>query len=110
MGVSVQREACGEVAQHAGDRLDVHVVLKRQRCEGVAKIVEAHGGETCAFQNPVGICLTLSGEIGPPLGDGNTYSQVLCFSISFSISTASLKIETLKMAGEVDKTLPAKTV
>ena len=35
MGVGVQGEACGEVPQHAGHRLDVHTVLKCNGCEGV---------------------------------------------------------------------------
>ena len=30
MGVGVQSEASGEVAQHAGDRLDIHSVLERK--------------------------------------------------------------------------------
>ena len=33
MGVCVQREAGGEMTEHAGDRLDVHSVLKRQCSE-----------------------------------------------------------------------------
>ena len=28
MGIGVQSEACGEVAQHAADRLDVHTILQ----------------------------------------------------------------------------------
>ena len=35
VGVGVQREAGGKVAQHAGDRFDVHAVLQRQCREGV---------------------------------------------------------------------------
>ena len=40
MGIGVQGEACGEVAQHAGYRLDVHAVLQGDGGEGVAEIVE----------------------------------------------------------------------
>ena len=35
MSVGVQGEACGEVPQHAGYRLDIHTVLEGQCCEGV---------------------------------------------------------------------------
>lgn len=40
MGAGVQGEAGGGVARHAGDDLDVHAVLRRQRCEGMAPIME----------------------------------------------------------------------
>lgn len=40
MGAGVQREAGVGVARHAGDDLDVHAVLRRQRCEGMAPITE----------------------------------------------------------------------
>ena len=36
MGVGVQGEACREVAQHAGDRLNVHSVPEGDGCEGGA--------------------------------------------------------------------------
>lgn len=36
MGVGFQREACGEVAQHAGDRLDIHTVPECNGCKGGA--------------------------------------------------------------------------
>ena len=35
MGVGVQGEACGEVAEHAGYGLDVYTVLQGQGGEGV---------------------------------------------------------------------------
>ena len=35
MGIGVQGEACGEVTQHAGHRLNVHSVLEGNGCEGV---------------------------------------------------------------------------
>ena len=41
MGIGVQGEACGEVAQHTGYRFDVHSVLQRDGGEGVAEIVES---------------------------------------------------------------------
>jgi len=34
MGVGVQGEACGEVTEHAADRLDVHTVLQCNGGEG----------------------------------------------------------------------------
>ena len=39
MGIGVQREARREVAQHPGDRLDIHSVLQRQRCKCVSDTV-----------------------------------------------------------------------
>ena len=50
MGIGVQGEACGEVAQHAGHRLDVHSVLQRNGCEGVAEVVESDLGNACSLQ------------------------------------------------------------
>jgi hypothetical protein len=41
MGIGVQSEASGEVAQHAGDCLDVHTVLERNGGEGVAEVMES---------------------------------------------------------------------
>ena len=35
MGVGIQGEACGEVTEHAGHRLDVHAVLEGDGGEGV---------------------------------------------------------------------------
>lgn len=42
MGVDVQGEAGGVVAQHAADGFHVHTVLEGQGCKGVAEVVEAH--------------------------------------------------------------------
>ena len=39
MGIGVQGEACGEVTQHAGYGLDVHTILERDGCEGVAEVM-----------------------------------------------------------------------
>ena len=53
MGVGVQGETCGEVAQHAGHRLDIHAVLECDSCEGVAKIMESDLVDTCPFKYPL---------------------------------------------------------
>ena len=45
MGVGVQSESCGEVAQHSGDCLDIHTVLEGKGCEGVPKLMQAENGE-----------------------------------------------------------------
>lgn len=45
MGVGVQGEACGVVAQHSADGFDVHAVLESQGCKGVAEVVEPHLGQ-----------------------------------------------------------------
>ena len=41
MGIGVQGEACGEVAQHAGHGLDIHTILERDGSEGMAEIMES---------------------------------------------------------------------
>ena len=53
MGVGVQGETCGEVAQHAGHRLDIHAVLECDSCEGVAEIMESDLVDTCPFKYPL---------------------------------------------------------
>jgi len=51
MGIGVQGEACGEVTQHAGHRLDIYSVLQRNGCEGVAEIVESDLRDTSPLQH-----------------------------------------------------------
>ena len=51
MGIGVQGEACGEVAQHTGYRFDVHSVLQRDGGEGVAEIVESDLGDASSFED-----------------------------------------------------------
>ena len=41
MSIGIQREPSGEVAQHAGYRLDIYTVLQGYRSEGVAEVVES---------------------------------------------------------------------
>ena len=41
MGIGVQGEACGEVTQHAGHRLDVHTILQGDGSEGVAEVMKS---------------------------------------------------------------------
>ena len=41
VGVGVQGEACGEVAEHAGYRLDIHAVLEGNGSKGVAEVMES---------------------------------------------------------------------
>ena len=48
-----ERESCAEVAQHAGERLDIHVVLQGNRDEYVSQIVEPYMIQPRAFQNPL---------------------------------------------------------
>ena len=50
MGVGVQGEACGEVAEHTADRLDVHAILEGDSCEGVAEVVESNLRDACPCQ------------------------------------------------------------
>ena len=53
VGVGVQGEACGEVAQHPGHGLHIYPVLQGQGGEGVAQVVEPYLGQTCPFQHSV---------------------------------------------------------
>ncbi len=53
MGVGIQCKACAVVAQHPGDRFDVHAVLESQGGEGMAEIVEADVGQARPAQHPV---------------------------------------------------------
>lgn len=47
VGVGVQSEAGGEVAQHTADGLDVYAVLEGQGGKGVAEVVEAYLWQSC---------------------------------------------------------------
>ena len=51
MGVGAQSEAGIGVAQHAGDRADVHATLQRRGSEGVPQIVEANGFQPQRFHD-----------------------------------------------------------
>ena len=64
MGISVQGESRGEVAQHAGDGFDIYAVLQGQRGECVAEVMESDLGNPCPFQD------TLEHIINAVRGDG----------------------------------------
>ena len=51
VGVGVQREARGVVPEHTADGLDVHAVLERHGCEGVAQVMKADAGQPRPFQH-----------------------------------------------------------
>ena len=53
MGIGVQCEACGEVAEHAADGLDIYTILEGNGCEGVAEVVESDLGDASPFQHPL---------------------------------------------------------
>lgn len=40
MGIGIQSEPCGKVAQHTGHRLNVHAILQGDGGEGVAEVME----------------------------------------------------------------------
>ena len=75
MGVGVQGKPCTEVPQHAGHRFHIHPVLQGQGGKGVPRSWNLILGSPARFSTRWSICSTLSGEIGPPVGLGNT--QVL---------------------------------
>ena len=49
MRVGIQGEPGGEVAEHAGHRLDVHAVLEGESGKGVAKVMEANLRDARSF-------------------------------------------------------------
>ena len=51
MGVGVQREPSRVVAQGTGQRFHIHAAFQRQRCEGVAEIVEPNMLRADGLQN-----------------------------------------------------------
>lgn len=51
MGVGVQGEAGGEVAQHTGDGFDVYAVLQCDGGEGVAEVMEPNFRDTCPLED-----------------------------------------------------------
>ena len=51
MGMGVQGEACGEVTQHAGHRLDIHTILEGNGSEGVSEVVESYFRDTHSLKN-----------------------------------------------------------
>ena len=53
VGVGVQREACAEMSQHPGHRLNVHPILKCQHSERVPEVVESNSGQPRPLQHPV---------------------------------------------------------
>ena len=53
MGVSVQREARGVMAEHGTDGFHIDTVLERERRESVAEVVKANSRQPRAFQNPL---------------------------------------------------------
>ena len=52
IGVGVQGEACGEVTEHTGHRLDVHAILQSDGRKGVPEIVESDFRNACSGEDP----------------------------------------------------------
>ena len=53
VSVSVKREASRVVAEHPGDRFDVHAVLQSQGCKCVTKIMEAKPWQSRTVEHTV---------------------------------------------------------
>ena len=87
VAVGVEGESCGVVTQQAGACFHIYTILQCQRCEGVAESMETNFFYA-RFNTLCSILRTLSGEIGPPVGEENTYSEkpfsrsFFCFRIS----------------------------
>ena len=83
MGIGVQSEACGEVTQHAGHRLNIHAVLKRNGGEGVAEVMESDLRDASSFEDALQHIVDAVRGDGTAIGRGkhvnvNEYlSQVL---------------------------------
>lgn len=85
VSVGIQDEAGGVMTQYAGDSFDVYTVLQSQGGKGMAQIMEAKLRQPARFNTRWSMWRTVSGEIGPPVGEGNTYSLRVCFSVPLSI-------------------------
>ena len=96
MGIGVKGEGGGEVAQHTADSLDVHSVLEGDGGEGGAEVVEADLRDAVLSRRRLSILFTLSGEMGPPLGEGNTYGSLVFFFCSRRTSIAWGEILTAR--------------
>ena len=88
MGIGIQGEACGEVAEHTADRLDVHTVLESDGGEGMAEVMESDLQDTALASTRLSTLFTLPGEMGPPLGEGNTYWALVFAFCCFRTSIA----------------------
>ena len=54
-------------------------ILKGQRCEGVPQIMEPDPRQSRLFSTRWSMWRTLSGEMGPPVGEGNTQGLLPVF-------------------------------
>ena len=51
MGVGVQSEASGEVAEHTRHSLDVYTILQCDGCKGMSQVVKPDLGNACSCQH-----------------------------------------------------------
>ena len=70
MGIGVQRESSGEVAQHAGDSFYVNSILQGNRSEGVAEVVESDLWDSCSGQDSFEHIIDTVRRDGANLGGG----------------------------------------
>ena len=64
MGIGIQSEPCGEVAQHTADCFDVHPILQGECCEGMTKLVEAENAICYDIVRGYGLRRSLLGRRG----------------------------------------------
>ena len=80
MGVGIQGESGGEVAEHSADGFYIHAVLQGDGGEGVAEVVESDLGDACPFKHPLQhIVHTVWGD-GTAVGRGK---HILVMGLSF---------------------------
>lgn len=76
MGIGIESKSCGEMAQHAGHRFNVHSVLEGDGGEGVAEVVESDLRDTCPLQHPLQhVVDTVRGD-GSAIGRGEHISVI----------------------------------
>ena len=78
MGIGVEGEAGGEVAEHSADRLDVHAVLERNGGEGVTEVVESNLRDACSCQYSFEHIIHAIRRDGAAIGRGEDVC-IVCF-------------------------------
>ena len=96
MGVGIEDEACGEVAQHPGDGFDIHTILEGEGSEGVAEVMEANLRDACSFEHSFQHIIDAVRRDGAAVGRGNTYWSLVFAFWAFGTSIACGEIVTMR--------------
>ena len=79
MSVGVQRKPCRKMPQHTRHGLDVHTVCSASVAKVWRRSWKRTFGNPAHFRTRCSMCNTLSGDMGPPVGDVNTHSLLPVF-------------------------------